>query len=302
MNVRQSRLEAAMKMREIYEEKQRWWERFRAEEKQRRIDKARQAELDHLTAVIAQSRARREYSQAKISQSLTVRSYHHATVVIQRAFRAMKSRRWWQEKEQARFESEQRMRQNKAARKIQRAWKIYRQYKIYQATHYKSVYTSPVVNLSNPKAMTWTGSEPSYKRDTSITGRVKNCKTFLMMFIFIVGYHRRKVHQTLRGGFRVPRLRLQSPSGDPLYSSLPSSLLLPLTTQNMSKGIFPGKQVLRQCSSTSPNVKIPTYSKEKRALPELSTRVSLLTKTKPSTAPVKQPAFHLPQIVPNYSV
>ena len=168
-NERQTRLEAAMKMRDIYEVKQQEWEAFRAAERQRRIDKAKQAEFDRLAGIIAQSRARREYTQSKFKQSLSVRSHHHAAVVIQRAFRAMKCKQSWQERVRMRQEKEQRERENKAAARIQRVWKRYQQYKKYQATYFKSVYTSPVVALPDT-APYWGGQEPSYKRSISITG------------------------------------------------------------------------------------------------------------------------------------
>ena len=58
---RRLRLEASMKMREIYEEKQKRWQEFREAERQRRIDKANQEELDRLAGILACSRARREY-------------------------------------------------------------------------------------------------------------------------------------------------------------------------------------------------------------------------------------------------
>ena len=168
-NERQTRLEAAMKMRDIYEAKQREWEAFRAAEKQRRIDKAKQEEFDRLAGIIAQSKARREYTQSKFKQSLSVRSHHHAAVIIQRAFRAMKCKMSWQERVRARRELEERERENKAAARIQRVWKRYQKYKKYQAMHYKSVYTSPVVALTDT-APHWGGQEPSYIRSISITG------------------------------------------------------------------------------------------------------------------------------------
>ena len=170
---RQSRLEAAMKMREIYEEKQRWWEEFRAAEAQRRVDKARQAELDRLAQIMAESRARREYTQSKFQQTLSVRSHHHAAIVIQRAFREMKTRRWWQERVQMRLRQERRRRQHRAAVRIQRSWRLYQQRKIYQAMHFKAIYTSPVVALPHPALEGSPGlmyEGPSYKRDISITG------------------------------------------------------------------------------------------------------------------------------------
>lgn len=173
---RQSRLEAGMKMRDIYKEKQKRWEAFRVAEEQRRIDKARQAELNRLANIIAESKSRREYTQSKFKQSLSVRAHHQAAIVIQRSFRAMKSRRSWQERVQARKEMEKRKRENKAAVIIQRVWKRYQQYKIYQATHFKSVYTSPVVALRKPSqaslslAAQLQEQAPSYKKSISITG------------------------------------------------------------------------------------------------------------------------------------
>ena len=167
---RQSRLEAAMKMREIYEEKQQWWRAFREAERQRRIDKAEQEERDRLAAVIAQSRARREYTQSKYKQTLSVRSHHHAATIIQQGFRRMRLRRSWQERVQARSEREKRKKENRAAVCIQRAWKRYQQYKIYKATHFRSVLTSPVVALSDPLLASLENREPSYNRCTYITG------------------------------------------------------------------------------------------------------------------------------------
>lgn len=84
------RLETAMRMREIYAEKQKCWEQFREAEKQRRIDNSNREELDRLAAVLSRSRARREYTQSKIQQTLAVRSHYDAALIIQRAFRRMK--------------------------------------------------------------------------------------------------------------------------------------------------------------------------------------------------------------------
>ena len=171
-------MEVAMKMRDIYEEKQRWWEAFRAAEGQRRVDKARREELDRLTKIMEESRARREYTQSKFRQTLSVRCHHHAATVIQRAFREMKTRRWWQEKVRARRELEKIWRENRAAVKIQRAWRRYRQRKIYHATHFKSVLTNPVVALPEQVLGTsprWSYEGPSYKRSISITGLRAKC-------------------------------------------------------------------------------------------------------------------------------
>ena len=176
-----------MKMREIYEEKQRRWEAFRAAEERRRIDKARQAEFDRLTGVIAQSRARREYTRAMFSQSLCVRSHHHAAIIIQRAFRAIQTQRWWRERVRARLETERKVRLNNAARKIQRTWRKYWQYKMYKATHFKSVLTSQVVSVSDPKTLGSREGDPSYKRGISITGKMQTSSKFedLLLLLYL---------------------------------------------------------------------------------------------------------------------
>ena len=167
---RQARLEAAMKMREIYEEKQKRWEEFRAAERQRRIDKAKKAELDRLAIVLSQSKARREYTQIKFLQVRSVRTHYQAAVVIQRAFRAMRLRKSWQRKAKVWIESEKKWQENKAAIVIQRAWRHYQQYRIYQATYFRAVYTSPVVPI--PKKHSQNNQVPSYKKNTSITGKI----------------------------------------------------------------------------------------------------------------------------------
>ena len=169
---RKSRLEAAMKMRDIYEEKQKRWEAFRVAEKQRRIDKAEQAELDRLAGILARSKARREYTQQRIKQTLSVRSHHHAALVIQRAFRAMKSRRSWLGRLQTRLAAQRRKREHEAAATIQHAWGQYWQSRLYQATHFKPIYTGPVVFIPGPAQAipTLANHIPSYKRNISITG------------------------------------------------------------------------------------------------------------------------------------
>ena len=169
------RLEASMKMREIYEEKQKRWQEFREAERQRRVDKTTQEELDRLADILARSRARREYSHAKFQQMVTIRSYYDAAVVIQRTFRRMKSMRSHL-REQALKEEAQRMKKaNKAACIIQNAWRSYKQYKLYQAMHFKSIMTSPIIALpARPKVPSPPHGQikgvPSYERTTFITG------------------------------------------------------------------------------------------------------------------------------------
>ena len=173
---RRLRLEASMKMREIYEEKQKRWQEFREAERQRRIDKANQEELDRLAGILACSRARREYSHAKFQQTNTIRLYYDAAVVIQRAFRQARSRRLCLREQALKEEAQQRRMKNRAARIIQRAWRSHQQYRLYQALHFKSIMTSPVVTLpARPKIpsppRTRMEAIPSYGRPISITGQ-----------------------------------------------------------------------------------------------------------------------------------
>ena len=172
---RKLRLEVSMKMREIYEEKQKCWQKFREAERQRRIDKANQEELDRLAGILACSRARREYSHAKFQQTNTIRLYYDAAVVIQRAFRQSKSRRLGLREQTLKEEAQQRRMKNRAARIIQRAWRSYKQYRLYQALHFKSIMTSPVISLpARPKIPSPPHARmecvPSYGRPISITG------------------------------------------------------------------------------------------------------------------------------------
>ena len=168
------RLEAAMKMRDRYCEKQRRWHEFRAAERQRRIDKANQEELNYFAGVIADSQARRQYSTLKFKYTTTVRSHHQAAVIIQRAFHEMKARKSWQRKVAEREEKARRKREDRAARVIQKAWRLYKQYQLYQALNFKSVLTSPVITMGRRQlsgtATAQTGVR-SYERDISITGK-----------------------------------------------------------------------------------------------------------------------------------
>ena len=167
------RLEMAMRMREIYAEKQKCWEQFREAEKQRRIDNANQEELDRLADILSRSRARKQYTQSKIQQTLAVRSHYDAALIIQRAFRRMKQVRLqcqWKAMEE---ESVKRMRQKRAALVIQRAWRRYVQKKLFEALNFRSILTSPVVSLRAPHSLPLNQLKgvQSYQKGIFITGR-----------------------------------------------------------------------------------------------------------------------------------
>ena len=168
---RRLRLEAAMKMRDMYYERQRRWHEFRAAERQRRMEKACQEELDYYSGVIADSQARRHYATSKFHYMTTVRAHHQAAVIIQRAYRRMRVRKSWMKKVAEREERTKRLRESRAARVIQRAWRTYKQYRLYVALNFKSVMTSPVITLSkrhpSPAALS---AVNTYEQSTSITG------------------------------------------------------------------------------------------------------------------------------------
>lgn len=158
-----------MKMRAMYEDKQRRWQEFRDAEKQRRIDKANQLELDRLNAIIAESRARRAYTNSKFERTLTIRSYHQAALVIQRAFRrtrfvrAARAKLAQQERELARRWRE------RAVIVVQRWWRKIQLHRAYKATHFQSIMTGPVIAMRRKGR----GTSPpvhSYEREIAITG------------------------------------------------------------------------------------------------------------------------------------
>lgn len=167
---RRLRLETSMKMRAMYQEKQKRWQQFREAEKQRRVIKARVKEMNRLNSIIEKSRARREYSNSKFQQTLNVRSYHQAALVIQRTFRRMKkdkearTRMLWEEAALVRRE------RWRAALVIQRSWRLYRQRKLFKAMHFRSIMAGPVIAVGRRQP-----SPPgahSYERGISITGKL----------------------------------------------------------------------------------------------------------------------------------
>ena len=168
-----------MKMRDRYCERQKRWHEFRAAERQRRIDKANQQELDYFAGVIADSQARRQYSTLKFEYTTTVRSYHQAARIIQRAFRRMKGRKSWLKKVAEREKKERKQKEERAAITIQKAWRIYKDYQLYQALNFKSVLTSPVVRLSSRRRHSASAAAASgvhtYELDISITGKLHSC-------------------------------------------------------------------------------------------------------------------------------
>lgn len=162
----------ALRMRELYLEKQKRWEEFREAEHQRRIDKAKKEELDHYALIITKSKARRNYTTVMFHQTQTVRSHTEAAVTLQRAFRRMKLHRSLADRQAAREQRQRQRAEDKAARKIQKAWREYEQYKLFQALNYKRISTSPVIALRNQPvhALKDVAVVHSYQRDISITG------------------------------------------------------------------------------------------------------------------------------------
>lgn len=165
---RRIRLETSMKMRAIYQEKQKKWQQFRESEKQRRKEKAHVKEMSRLNNIIKESQARREYSYSKFQQTLSVRSYHQAALVIQQAYRRVRADR----AARARVMQEEAVlvgrERERAALVIQRTWRIYQQQKLFEAMHFMSIMTGPVVpvgrRIPSPPGV------HSYERGISITG------------------------------------------------------------------------------------------------------------------------------------
>ncbi len=165
---RKLRLEASMQMRAVYEEKQKRWKEFRESERQRRIDKANAEELNRLNRIIAESRARREYSNSKFQHSSIIRSHYQAAVTIQRAFRKMISGKITEVRMLQHQQLIARRGREKAAIVIQRWWRKYWRCRVYKLLNFQSIMTGPVVALGN-RTVSPSGV-CSYAKVTSITG------------------------------------------------------------------------------------------------------------------------------------
>ena len=171
MRQRKKRLEEALKMREIHQKAQEQWAAFREAERKRRIDKANKLEADRLAAILAESKARREYHNDKYSQTNTIRSHFTAAKAIQRWYKKTKRRKQLrQQKEAARmaYEAE---RLNRAAVIIQKWWKKVLLLRQFHALLYRPVSTSPVI-LPHRKPHS-SANQRSYLRNTSVTGEVE---------------------------------------------------------------------------------------------------------------------------------
>ena len=165
---RKQRLEEALKMREIQQKIQNDWAAFREAERQRRIDKANKQEEDRLAAILAASKARRNYHNTKYSQTNTVRSYIMAVIAIQKWYKKTKKHKRLRQQqlvEKIAYEAERR---NRAAIVIQKQWKKYCLLKQYHAMHYRPITTNPVI-LPHRQAHSST-EQHSYQRRTSVTG------------------------------------------------------------------------------------------------------------------------------------
>ena len=181
MRQRKKRLEEALKMREIQQKAQEQWAAFREAERKRRIDKANKLEADRLAAILAESKARREYHNDKYSQTNTIRSHFTAATAIQRWYKKTKrGKRLRQQQEAARmtYEAERR---NRAAVIIQKWWKKVLLLRQFHALLYRPVSTSPVI-LPHRKPHS-SVNQRSYLRNTSVTGEVEE------LYIASPGYY-----------------------------------------------------------------------------------------------------------------
>jgi transcriptional regulator of acetoin/glycerol metabolism len=165
---RKIRLETSMKMRAIYQERQRRWEEFRDSEEQRRIDKANVKEMNRLNNIIKESRARREYTSSKFQQTHNVRSYYQAALVIQRAYRRARMQRAVQDRELRREVMKMGRQRERAALVIQRAWRNYLQERLFRAMHFMSIMSGPVIAVE--RRIPSPPGTHSYEKGISITG------------------------------------------------------------------------------------------------------------------------------------
>ena len=182
MRQRKKRLEEALKMREIQQKAQEQWAAFREAERQRRIEKANKLEADRLAAILAESKARREYHSTKYSQTITIRSHFTAAKAIQRWYKKTKRRKQLRQQQEAARISYEAERQNRAAVIIQKWWKKILLLRQFHTMLYRPVSTSPVI-LPHRKSHS-SINQQSYLRKTSVTGEVEElcntvyCKSF----------------------------------------------------------------------------------------------------------------------------
>ena len=170
MRERKRRLEEALKLREIQQKTHKQWVAFREAERERRIDKANKLEADRLAAILAESKARREYHNSKYSQTFTVRSHFVAAVAIQRWYKMMKRKKQLMKQQEAAKIAYEAERQNRAAVIIQKWWKKICLLRQFHALLYRPISTSPVI-LSYRQSHT-SPSQQSYLSKASIGGEV----------------------------------------------------------------------------------------------------------------------------------
>lgn len=163
------RLEKALQMREMFLERQQQWREFREAEQRRRSEKAKRAELHRYVNIVAQSKARREYSEQMFQQTQTVRSHTEAALVIQRAFRRIKFQCFLSERLVLREMNQQRQKEERAVKTIQKAWRKYCENKLFQQLNFKKILTGPVISLKN-QYIEPLRQRVSYQRGISITG------------------------------------------------------------------------------------------------------------------------------------
>ena len=159
-----------MQMRAMDAARQRHWQGFREAELRRRENKASEQELNKLQGIIDDSRARRDHTVAKLTHRKIVRSHLQAVVIIQRAYRQLKQRRWLEFEESAKEVRQKEAERERAARVIQRAWHQYWERKAFRARHFMSVMTEPVLDISKRVGVVNQGKLPTYQRGISITG------------------------------------------------------------------------------------------------------------------------------------
>lgn len=170
---RKKRLEEALKMREIEQKTQEQWVAFREAERQRRIDKANKLEADRLAAILAESKARREYHNTKYSQTNTIRSHFTAAVAIQRWYKKTKRSKQLRQQQEAARRAYEAERQNRAAVIIQKWWKKRILLRQFYALLYRPITTSPVILPYRVRQSHSSINQQSYLRKTSVTGEVK---------------------------------------------------------------------------------------------------------------------------------
>ena len=297
-NERRLRLEQAMELSKVYSVREANWERFRMDEKQRRIDKANRIEAERLAVILEQSQNRRKFIESKKTHTWTLRSQVRAAVVVQRAYRKWKA---YSELKQRKLEDAARQQlamETEAAKRIQIAWRSYCRHRKFINRYYRVIPTAPTIvpqrseYVSVRTFLSPLKKKVSFTENTLITGKPRHKLNFMLNSgiklvnrPFTTTNRARVPGQTLPSSDRMVS-HLVSPHGRGDSREYSRAWADVLTSPRKSKSIFP-----------------PTHSEAKKTLLTGRRADSTQSQSPPPVSPTKSRgslldnSFRLPAII-----